>query len=97
MQVKPKSLIEVEENLEREKHMEASQSLLGTKYGGPASSQLGAKKPELKTAEREIFDKPRYVEATQKSHKSSVSSDFLEQQKMMRTQRELETSKKFLQ
>lgn len=68
-----------------------------TRYGGAASSQLGNKKPELKSAEREIFDKPRYIENATKTNKSSISSDFIEQQKAMRTQRELETSKKFLQ
>lgn len=55
-----------------------SQSLLTTKYAN-SSSKLGIqpKKPELKSAEKEIFDKSRYVENKTKHNK--VSADFIEQ------------------
>jgi hypothetical protein len=96
LQVKPKSLLEVEENLERENLME-TQSLLNTKYSG-VSSKLGIqpKKPELKPSEQAIFDKTRFIDTANKAKANTVSADFIEQQKAMKTQRELETQKKYL-
>jgi hypothetical protein len=58
----------------------------------PASSSIHMPQPKLKEKEKEIFSKEYHVEQKSKT----LSANLMEEQRMLKTQRELETQKKYL-
>lgn len=96
LQVKPKSLMEVEEKIEQS---QMSETMKTTGGFSPTNKTLAAttnslNAPALKQNEVAIFNRQYHVE---QNLNRSVPSDFLDQQRALKTQRELETQKKFLQ
>ncbi len=97
LQVKPKSLIEVEEKLEQSLMEETRMSATG--YSPTASKMaltLKNNPPSLKEHEAAIFNR-KYETQQNIQSKQAIPNNFIEEQRSVKAQRELEAQKRYLQ